>query len=375
MKTFERTEKMMGKEGKAAWQKGLKNFLTQNGIVIPEDDVWEAISHYEVECVSIDEIEGETVIRIGGWLSGEPNDEAYSTDWKLIGECNESTDFEWEYYTSVTAEETENASANTVTEIIEEEKEDKTMMNNIIIATADVNQIMELARITKITKLQDAEYVDKANMIELAKANGMTVNRKTTRTQALEFIGKLGNSRYAELKKTETAPAQKAPVSDSAVTEAQRKTVTFMRKVLNKAALNQKGGHGYTISAEFVKYFIFEVQFGIKSFKGYVASIKSIKNPEEQQAKFIELGERMEKAKEIAVWMIDKGYIKPVTYKVNFDYGEKHFERSFYMPEFDGSDEAKAKMFPANRCVFSGSVNIKKNVTTYAVTEAAQAWR
>lgn len=385
MKAFTRTSKMTGKEGKAAWEKGLKNFLTQNGLTVPEDYVWDEISCCEVTDVSLTTMgdDDEVGIMVSGYSSGEPKAQLYDTGWNLVGEMSEATEFEWEYYIDQTAPTMEEAGADSSVTTVsvptpvtvnhdeannnaveEEKKEEKTMA----IKTMEMKELMELARVTKITKLQDAEYVNKELMVKLAAANGMPTNRKTTRAQALEFISNAGNARYAELKKA-AAPAKEAPKAQEQkqdkVTEAQRKTVAFMRKMLNYASDNQKKGHGHTISGEYLKYFIFEVQFGVKKFKAYAQ--KAGNTPE--------FAEQMKQAQAVAKWAIDKEYIVPVTYKVSFDFGGKHFERCCYKQEFDGSDETKGKMFPIEKCVFAGAQNVKWVATTYTVTEKADAWR
>lgn len=350
MKNITRTEKM---SKKSAWKKAVCNFLTQNAVLEPEDTgIMNLLLDEYTDCVAITD---DNLILINSGMAGEPHDELYTMDWVLVAYSHEGTNFEWEYVNNKTVNEAE-------TEKVEEEE--TTMMNTIIIATATAEEIVELARVTKITKLQDAEYVNRDSMVELAKANGMTVNRKTTRTAALEYIKELGNKRYAELKTPAPAEKPAAPETD-AKKEAQNKTVTFMRKILNYADSNQKKGHGYTISAEYLKYFIFEVQFGVKKFKDYEVQNKNTQD----------FAVKMAAAQKVAKWVMEKGYLTAVTYKVSFDFGGKHFERCCYRPEFNGSDETKSKMFPIDKCVFAGAENVKWTATTYAVNESAQAWR
>lgn len=343
-----------------AWEKSVKNFFTQNGVMLPDEDIMQEILDNDDVVVTIEEC-----IEISYMVCGEPSYTVYDRDWVLLGYSDEGTNHE---FVSCVTEETVTVN-EAETKTVEEEE---TTMTTITIANASVKELLEMARVTKITKLQDKEYVSRDAMVELAKANGMTVNRKTTRKAALEFIAKAGNERYAELKtaekkeepKQESVPVQQ-PSPVSANVTAQQKTVVFMRKVLNYAMDNQKKGHGYTISAEYLKYFIFEVQFGVKKFKDYAS--KNAGTPE--------FAEQMDRAQKVAKWVIDKGYITAITYKVSFDFGGKHFERCCYKPEFNGSDEVKSKMFPIDKCVFAGAENIKWTATTYAVCESAQAYR
>lgn len=360
-----RTEKMSSK----AWEKKVLNALTQAGVVIEDDAVLNVLYSAVSICDgSAEDKDGNVVYGVQATVmdTEDGHDYLYDSDtFALIAEFGQDTGMEWKFYGQ---EEVENN--NTV----EVEEEETTMENNtiIIIAEATLEEIKELARVTKIAKLQDEEYVSKDAMVEIAKANGMVTNRKTTRKAALDYIAAAGNARFKEIKAAEApkqeapkAEEQKVPVQTPQVTDAQKKTLDFMRKILGYAEGNQKRGHGYTISSEYLLYYVFEVQFGVKKFKAYKA--KSGNTPE--------FADQMEKAKAVAKWVIDHGYITPVTYSVSFDYAGKHFERSCYKDGFDGPETAKAKMFPINACVFNGAQNVSWKVTTYAVTEKAQAWK
>ena len=149
------------------------------------------------------------------------------------------------------------------------------------------------------------------------------------------------------------------------VYDAKTLTYRLMHKIGDHALSNRKKGFGTTISAKILCAFIVEVA--------------SLNDPEPIDKLYVPTGkkdkygkditmvnpkvteEHRNKCKDVRNWLLDKGYIKPVTFK-----DEKGF--TFYTPEYDGN--RKDKMYDATKFQATGKVE----TTTYRVTKEMNKW-
>ena len=149
------------------------------------------------------------------------------------------------------------------------------------------------------------------------------------------------------------------------VYDAKTLTYRLMHKIGDHAIANRKKGFGTTISAKILCAFIVEVA--------------SLNDPEPIDKLYVPTGkkdkygkditmvnpkvteEHRNKCKDVRNWLLDKGYIKPVTFK-----DEKGF--TFYTPEYDGN--RKSSMYDCTKFQATGKVE----TTTYRVTKEMNKW-
>ena len=201
-----------------------------------------------------------------------------------------------------------------------------------------------------ISKIQDENYVTNAMLREeYKKLTGNVIGSKKTRPVIIKAI-------QDELHKE---PAKTAP------DDAKVLTYRLMHMIGDHALTNRKKGFGTTISAKMLCAFIVEVASSNDPEpidKLYVPTGKKDKygkpitmvNPKITE-------EHKNKCKDVRNWLLNYGYIKPVTFK-----DEKGF--TFYTPEYDGN--RKDKMYDATKFQSTGKVE----TTTYRVTKEMNKW-
>ena len=156
-----------------------------------------------------------------------------------------------------------------------------------------------------------------------------------------------------------------AKVNNPAPDDAKVLTYRLMHKIGDHALSNRKKGFGTTISAKILCAFIVEVA--------------SLNDPEPIDRLYVPTGkkdkygkditivnpkvteEHKNKCKDVRNWLLNHGYIKPVTFK-----DEKGF--TFYTPEYDGN--RKDKMYDCTKFKTTGKVE----TTTYRVTKEMNKW-
>ena len=201
-----------------------------------------------------------------------------------------------------------------------------------------------------ISKIQDENYVTNAMLREeYKKLTGNVIGSKKTRPVIIKAI-------QDELHKE---PAK--PVPD----DAKVLTYRLMHKIGDHALTNRKKGFGTTISAKMLCAFIVEVASSNDPEpidKLYVPTGKKDKYGKDItmiNPKITE--EHKNKCKDIRNWLLNYGYIKPVTFK-----DEKGF--TFYTPEYDGN--RKSSMYDCTKFQATGKVE----TTTYRVTKEMNKW-
>ena len=237
---------------------------------------------------------------------------------------------------------------------VEVEKEESTMK------TRTTQELINDA--LNITKIQDENYVTNAMLREeYKKLTGNVIGSKKTRPVIIKAI-------QDELSVVEEAstpePETKEPVKP-APDDANVLTYRLMHKIGDHALSNRKKGFGTTISAKILCAFIVEVA--------------SLNDPEPIDRLYVPTGkkdkygkditminpkiteEHKNKCKDVRNWLLNYGYIKPVTFK-----DEKGF--TFYTPEYDGN--RKDKMYDCTKFQATGKVE----TTTYRVTKEMNKW-
>lgn len=137
-----------------------------------------------------------------------------------------------------------------------------------------------------------------------------------------------------------------AKVNNPAPDDAKVLTYRLMHKIGDHALSNRKKGFGTTVSAWMLCAYILKVKYGMTHLKGHEHEVTD---------------EMKETVKDVRNWLIDKGYIKTVTFK-----DEKGF--TFYTPEYDGN--RKDKMYDCTKFRATGKVE----TTTYMVTKKMNKW-
>ena len=137
-----------------------------------------------------------------------------------------------------------------------------------------------------------------------------------------------------------------AKVNNPAPDDAKVLTYRLMHKIGDHALSNRKKGCGTTISAWMLCAYILKVKYGMTYLKGHEHEVTD---------------EMKETVKDVRNWLLNNGYIKPVTFK-----DEKGF--TFYTPEYDGN--RKDKMYDCTKFRATGKVE----TTTYRVTEKMNKW-
>ena len=137
-----------------------------------------------------------------------------------------------------------------------------------------------------------------------------------------------------------------AKVNNPAPDDAKVLTYRLMHKIGDHALSNRKKGFGTTISAWMLCAYILKVKYGMTHLKGHEHEVTD---------------EMKETVKDVRNWLLNHGYIKPVTFK-----DEKGF--TFYTPEYDGN--RKDKMYDCTKFQATG----KTETTTYRVTKEMNKW-
>ena len=182
-----------------------------------------------------------------------------------------------------------------------------------------------------ITKIQDENYVTNAMLREeYKKLTGNVIGSKKTRPVIIKAI-------QDELHKE---PVKTAP------DDAKVLTYKLMHKIGDHALSNRKKGFGTTVSAWMLCAYILKVKYGMTHLKGHEHEVTD---------------EMKETVKDVRNWLLNNGYIKPVTFK-----DEKGF--TFYTPEYDGN--RKDKMYDCTKFQSTGKVE----TTTYRVTKEMNKW-
>ena len=225
---------------------------------------------------------------------------------------------------------------------VEVEKEETTMK------TRTTQELINDA--LNISKIQDENYVTNAMLREeYKKLTGNVIGSKKTRPVIIKAI-------QDELHKEPVKPAPD---------DAEVLTYRLMHMIGDYAFTNRMKGFGTTISAKILCAFIVEVA--------------SLNDPEPIDRLYVPTGkkdkygkditminpkiteEHKNKCKDVRNWLLNYGYIKPVTFK-----DEKGF--TFYTPEYDGN--RKDKMYDATKFQSTG----KTETTTYRVTKEMNKW-
>ena len=237
---------------------------------------------------------------------------------------------------------------------VEVEKEESTMK------TRTTQELINDA--LNISKIQDENYVTNAMLREeYKKLTGNVIGSKKTRPVIIKAIqDELPVVEEASTPEPETKePAKIAP------DDAKTLTYRLMHMIGDHALTNRKKGFGTTISAKILCAFIVEVA--------------SLNDPEPIDRLYVPTGkkdkygkditminpkiteEHKNKCKDVRNWLLNYGYIKPVTFK-----DEKGF--TFYTPEYDGN--RKDKMYDCTKFQATGKVE----TTTYRVTKEMNKW-
>ena len=154
-------------------------------------------------------------------------------------------------------------------------------------------------------------------------------------------------------------------VENPAPDDAKVLTYRLMHMIGDHALTNRKKGFGTTISAKMLCAFIVEVASSNDPEpidRLYVPTGKKDKYGKDItmiNPKITE--EHKNKCKDVRNWLLNYGYIKPVTFK-----DEKGF--TFYTPEYDGN--RKDKMYDCTKFQATGKVE----TTTYRVTKEMNKW-
>lgn len=318
-----------------SWINRINDLLSSNGIHLDNDKLLTIIDD-ETDCVSIESED----INVHGWCAGEPFYCCYDFHGNLKEYSDEGTNFE-----SVEIEKEEDImtnNADTATNNSTNNKEESTMK------TRTTQELINDA--LNISKIQDENYVTNAMLRkEYKKLTGNVIGSNKTRPVIIKAI-------QDELHKE---PAKPAP------DDAKVLTYKLMHKIGDHALSNRKKGFGTTISAKMLCAFIVEVASSNDPEpidRLYVPTGKKDKygkpitmiNPKITE-------EHKNKCKDVRNWLLNHGYIKPVTFK-----DEKGF--TFYTPEYDGN--RKDKMYDCTKFKTTGKVE----TTTYMVTKEMNKW-
>lgn len=220
-----------------------------------------------------------------------------------------------------------------------------------------------------ISKIQDENYVTNAMLREeYNKLTGNVISSKKTRPVIIKAIQDVLNTPAEEspVEVEETVAPEVVSVGDLEITsdriyhddtiiekpvkpapdDAKVLTYRLMHKIGDHALSNRKKGFGTTVSAWMLCAYILKVKYGMTHLKGHEHEVTD---------------EMKETVKDVRNWLLNNGYIKPVTFK-----DEKGF--TFYTPEYDGN--RKDKMYDCTKFRATGKVE----TTTYRVTEKMNKW-
>ena len=344
-----------------SWINRINDLLSSNGIHLDNDKLLTIIDD-ETNCVSIESED----LNVHGWCAGEPFYCCYDFHGTLKEYSDEGTNFE-----SVEVEKEEDIMTNnantteTNNNVTIAVKEESTMTVNNTTNNVTINNNTNIKEETimktrttqelindalNISKIQDENYVTNAMLREeYKKLTGNVIGSNKTRPVIIKAI-------QDELHKE---PAKPAP------DDAKVLTYRLMHKIGDHALSNRKKGFGTTISAKMLCAFIVEVASsndpepidrlyvptGKKDKYGKPITMVNPKITEEHK----------NKCKDVRKWLLNHGYIKPVTFK-----DEKGF--TFYTPEYDGN--RKDKMYDCTKFKTTGKVE----TTTYRVTKEMNKW-
>ena len=373
--TVEKEEMTMSKtkirrdshESFESWINRINDLLSSNGINLDNDKLLTIIDD-ETDCVSIESED----INVHGWCAGEPFYCCYDFHGNLKEYSDEGTNFE----------------------SVEVEKEEFTMKELV-------------KRITENKKVHDKGYIDRPTLKTIMNEQfGFNFSNRSTRTEMVEaLMNKYKDSlkvadetddeddNNAEDETTMTPVAEVVSVGDLSITsdriyhddtiiektvpvkvnnpapvpvyDAKTLTYMLMHKIGDHALSNSKKGFGTTISAKMLCAFIVEVASSNDPEpidKLYVPTGKKDKYGKDItmiNPKITE--EHKNKCKDVRNWLLNHGYIKPVTFK-----DEKGF--TFYTPEYDGN--RKSSMYDCTKFQATGKVE----TTTYKVTKEMNKW-
>lgn len=173
--------------------------------------------------------------------------------------------------------------------------------------------------VDNIVNVHADNYIRKDDLVKFCTWLGLKTNKKTTRTEAFMLIknyaAKLLNDNH------ESKP-QQVTLKDN--TEAINKTKALLALIKTHAIENKAKGYGYTVSAYMLCAYILQAGHGIMKLKGNESKV----TPEQRES-----------VKKVRKWLLDKGYIRPCTYKA--DDGT-----IVCTEEYDGAPSHKARMVP-----------------------------
>ena len=376
-----------------SWINRINDLLSSNGIHLDNDKLLTIIDD-ETDCVSIESED----INVHGWCAGEPFYCCYDFHGNLKEYSNEGTNFE-----SVEVEKEEDIMTNNA---------NTTETNNSATVEKEEFTMKELVkRITENKKVHDKSYIDRPTLKTIMNEQfGFNFSNRSTRTEMVEaLMNKYKDSLKVEnednsvkeemtMKKTEDIPATHqvicidhayyddefvafagtqeecndyidrhfteedarlglcsytihpvpavTKVNNPAPDDAKVLTYRLMHKIGDHALSNKKKGFGTTVSAWMLCAYILKVKYGMTHLKGHEHEVTD---------------EMKETVKNVRNWLLNNGYIKPVTFK-----DEKGF--TFYTPEYDGN--RKDKMYDCTKFRATGKVE----TTTYMVTKKMNKW-
>ena len=400
--TVEKEETTMSKtkirrdshESFESWINRINDLLSSNGINLDNDKLLTIIDD-ETDCVSIESED----INVHGWCAGEPFYCCYDFHGNLKEYSDEGTNFE-----SVEIEKEESTMKNNI---------NTTATNNSTTSVVKEKMTMEalVKRITENKKVHDKGYIDRPTLKTIMNEQfGFNFSNRSTRTEMVEaLMNKYKDSLRVEnednsvkeettMKNTEAVPATHqvicidhayyddeyiaftgtqeecndyierhfteedarlglcsytihpvhavTKVNNPAPDDAKVLTYRLMHKIGDHALSNRKKGFGTTVSAWMLCAYILKVKYGMTHLKGHEHEVTD---------------EMKETVKDVRNWLLNNGYIKPVTFK-----DEKGF--TFYTPEYDGN--RKSSMYDATKFQATGKVK----TTTYRVTKEMNKW-
>ena len=394
------------------WINRINDLLSSNGIHLDNDKLLTIIDD-ETDCVSIESED----INVHGWCAGEPFYCCYDFHGNLKEYSDEGTNFE---SVEVEKEEdimTNNANTTETNNSATVEKEEFTMKELVkrITENKKVHDKGYIDRPTLKTIMNEQfgfNFSNRSTRTEMVEAlmnkykdslrvenedNSVKEEMTMKKTEAVpathqvicidhayyddEYIAFTGTqeecNNYIERHFTEEdarlglcsytihpVPAV-TKVNNPAPDDAKVLTYRLMHMIGDHALSNRKKGFGTTISAKILCAFIVEVA--------------SLNDPEPIDRLYVPTGkkdkygkditminpkiteEHKNKCKDVRNWLLNHGYIKPVTFK-----DEKGF--TFYTPEYDGN--RKDKMYDCTKFQATGKVE----TTTYIVTKEMNKW-
>ena len=262
-----------------------------------------------------------------------------------------------------------------------------TVTNNSATEVKEEFTMKELVKRITENKIHDKGYIDRPTLKTIMNEQfGFNFSNRSTRTEMVEAL----MNKYKDSLKVadeNTAEDNNISIEDSNIThdnapesieestitvenpatvyDAKALTYMLMHKIGDHAIANRKKGFGTTISAKILCAFIVEI-----SSLNDIEPIDRLYVPTGKKDKYGKditiinpkiTEEHKNKCKDVRNWLLNNGYIKPVTFK-----DEKGF--TFYTPEYDGN--RKDKMYDCTKFRATGKVE----TTTYMVTKKMNKW-